>query len=219
MASSNNTTMSTEEYIEMLREEMIPETIVYTASWIVGTAGNLFILQQLHSNNVPKSKINFMIKHLAIADLIVIWFTITIEIAWRICVTWNTPDYGCRILQMMRTFGLYLTSMIVISITLDRFYAFVYPMSVFDSKHRNRKFLILSYVIATACSIPNVSSPSPNWLSHADLHPSGRNITAITPILLMCKYLLICRKLKSWRENSFTRRANPSILPEGREET
>ena len=163
---SKNLTL--DEYINGLREEMIPETIVYTASWFLGTAGNLFILHQLQTSQAHKSKINFLIRHLAIADLMVVWFTITIEIMWRICVTWNTPDLGCRFVQVMRTFGLYLTSMIIISITLDRFYAFVYPMSVFTSKNRNRKFLnlLLHHRSSSQHSERKSVFRSADWLKH-----------------------------------------------------
>lgn len=145
-----------EEYVDGLREEMILEATIYTASWFLGTAGNLFVLHQLFTNPAHKSKTNFLVKHLATADLMVVWFTITIEVMWRIFVTWNTPDIGCRVVQVMRTFGLYLTSGVIISITLDRYYAFVHPMSVFTSRKRTRNMLVCSYLIALVASIPNV---------------------------------------------------------------
>lgn len=148
---------SLDEFLAESREDVIPETIIYVILWVLGTVGNLFVLHQLHTCRTFKAKTHFLIKHLAVADLIVIWLTISIEIAWRISIAWYTNDVWCRIIQIMRSFGLYLTSMIVVCITVDRFYAFVYPMSIFNSKSRNKKFLIFSYVFSLTVSIPNVS--------------------------------------------------------------
>ena len=164
-ASSEAEARALEAYVSQLREEVVPEAIIYVFCWVIGTAGNLFILHQLSSRAArssrarPQARMNLLIRHLAIADLIVIWFTITIEIVWRLTVTWNTSQLGCKVGQVMRTYGLYLTSMIMICISLDRFYAFVYPMSVFDSSKRNRRLLFLSYGVSLAASVPNVSPP------------------------------------------------------------
>jgi gonadotropin-releasing hormone receptor len=116
----------------------------------------VFVLFHLKKSRY-KSKMNFLIRHLGLADLSVIFITILTEIIWRITVKWETNEFGCKAVQFGRIFPLYLTSMMVICITLDRFYAFVFPLSILKSKERNKCFLITSYVISFTASIPNVS--------------------------------------------------------------
>jgi gonadotropin-releasing hormone receptor len=43
-----------------------------------------------------------------------------LEIGWNITVTWQASDSACRIMAFFRTFGLYLSSFVIVSISLDR---------------------------------------------------------------------------------------------------
>lgn len=143
-------------FIQLSRENSMKLIITYTLLYFIGSFGNLFVLYNLMRTRY-RSKMNFHIRHLAIADLIVINFTISTEIIWRITVAWITGEFGCKVIQFMRIFGLYLTSMMVIGITLDRFFAFVFPLSIFKSNERNKYLLIASYIISVISSLPNVS--------------------------------------------------------------
>lgn len=143
-------------FISKLRQESLDEIIIYSILFVIGVFGNIFVLFHLRKTRY-KSKMNFLIRHLAMADLTVIFITILTEIIWRITVKWETGELGCKVAQFARIFPLYLTSMMVICITLDRFYAFVFPLSILKSKERNKCFLITSYVISFLASVPNVS--------------------------------------------------------------
>ena len=43
-----------------------------------------------------------------------------LEIGWNVTVTWQAGDSTCRIMSFFRTFGLYLSSFVIVSISLDR---------------------------------------------------------------------------------------------------
>jgi len=43
-----------------------------------------------------------------------------LEIGWNITVTWQADDTTCRIMAFFRTFGLFLSSFVIVSISLDR---------------------------------------------------------------------------------------------------
>lgn len=43
-----------------------------------------------------------------------------LEIGWNTTVTWQAGDSTCRIMSFFRTFGLYLSSFVIVSISLDR---------------------------------------------------------------------------------------------------
>jgi len=42
------------------------------------------------------------------------------EIGWAITVTWEAGDAMCRIMAFFRMFGLYLSSFVIICISVDR---------------------------------------------------------------------------------------------------
>jgi gonadotropin-releasing hormone receptor len=43
-----------------------------------------------------------------------------LEIAWAITVSWKGGDAMCRIMAFFRTFGLFLSSFVLVCISLDR---------------------------------------------------------------------------------------------------
>lgn len=145
-----------ETFIAQSRRNGMTLLIMYIVLYVIGIFGNCTVLYHIRKQQ-SRSNVNFYIIQLAIADLIVINCTILTEIGWRITVQWVTSEVGCKFVQALRIFGLYLTSNIVICITLDRFFAFVFPLSVFKSHERNKHLLNASYILAFLTSIPNVS--------------------------------------------------------------
>ncbi len=94
--------------------------------------------------------------HLAIADLIVTFIMMPLEIVWHLTVSWNAGDPACRILMFFRAFGFYLSSFILVAISLDRYLAIAHPLSLTDADRRTKIMLALSWVLSTLASIPQV---------------------------------------------------------------
>lgn len=44
-----------------------------------------------------------------------------LEIVWASTVTWNAGDLMCRLMSFWRTFGLYLSSFVLVCISIDRY--------------------------------------------------------------------------------------------------
>ena len=62
----------------------------------------------------------------------------------------------CKLMMFLRTFGLYLSSFIIITITIDRYYAICKPME-FDFAYRLCKILLaFSWIMSVISSIPQV---------------------------------------------------------------
>lgn len=144
------------EFMSDLRSQVLVEKIIYSLLFLIGSFGNLFVLYNLFQPRF-KSKMNYLIRHLAIADLMVIFLTIGVELIWRFTIKWETGEFGCKIVQFWRIFPLYLTSLMMICISLDRFYAFVFPLTIFKSKERNFYLIVSSYIVSFVASIPQVS--------------------------------------------------------------
>ena len=145
------------EFMNVLRSQVLIEKIIYTSLFVIGSLGNSFVLYNLFQPRF-KAKMNYLVRHLAVADLMVIFLTIGVELIWRITIKWETGEFGCKIVQFWRIFPLYLTSLMMICISLDRFYAFVFPLTIFKSKERNFFFIITSYIVSFLASIPQVTT-------------------------------------------------------------
>lgn len=133
------------------------EAIVYGILFLLAAAGNVPVLINLIRNRHRKSRIQTMILHLAIADLLVTFVMIPLEIAWRITVEWIAGDVACRIMLFLRAFGPYLSSMVLVCISLDRYSAIVHPLRVNDAQRRAKIMLCFAWAISFVCSVPQVS--------------------------------------------------------------
>ncbi|XP_035222196.1 gonadotropin-releasing hormone II receptor-like, partial [Stegodyphus dumicola] len=144
-------------YYLTFNEESIREVVLYSLMFVLAAAGNLPVFVTLIRNRHRKSRVNLMIMHLAIADLIVTFVMIPLEIAWRITVAWLAGNVFCKIMLYMRAFGPYLSSMILVCISLDRYFAILHPLKVNDAQRRGKIMLILAWSISILCSIPQVN--------------------------------------------------------------
>ncbi|CAL1527362.1 unnamed protein product, partial [Lymnaea stagnalis] len=129
----------------------------YSCLFIIAACGNLTVFITLFRNRSSKSRINLFIMHLAIADLIVTFVMLPLEIAWHSTVAWKAGDVACRLLMFFRALGFYLSSCILVSISLDRYFAIMRPLSITDADTRAKMMLVVSWLLAVVASIPQVS--------------------------------------------------------------
>lgn len=95
--------------------------------------------------------------HLVIADLLVTFIMIPLEIGWRITTQWLAGNIACKLFLFLRAFGLYLSSNVLVGISLDRYFAILYPLRVTDARKRGKFMLTCAWIISFVCSTPQVS--------------------------------------------------------------
>ncbi|GIY94444.1 gonadotropin-releasing hormone II receptor [Caerostris extrusa] len=94
-----------------------------------------------------------------------IFVTIPLEMFWKINVQWKAGNAACKIMFYMRTFGPYLSSTLVACISLDKYFAIVYPMKFINARRRSKIMLGAAWVISIICSIPQ------SIIHHVEHHP------------------------------------------------
>ncbi|XP_021938115.1 gonadotropin-releasing hormone receptor isoform X3 [Zootermopsis nevadensis] len=140
----------------------------YSILMAVSAVANVTVLVNiLRRRRALRFRNNYMFMHLAIADLLVTFLMMPLEIGWNATVSWKAGDAVCRIMSFFRTFGLYLSSFVIVSISLDRCFAILRPMSnVVNVAHRGNMMLTVAWSLATLCSIPQVV------IFHVERHPN-----------------------------------------------
>ena len=130
----------------------------YSSLFLVSSVANCTILLILiRRYKKTKSRVNLLLIHLAIADLLVTFLMMPLEIGWAATVMWLAGDFMCRFFSFFRIFGLFLSSNILICISLDRFYAIVCPLSA-GKAARNMKILLwAAWIISILSAAPQVS--------------------------------------------------------------
>ena len=123
-SQSNNITLL--EYIKP-RQIHVDKIVIYSILFIVSSIGNTtsFIAllnmktrkQCVHSHN----RIRLLFLNLCIGDLMVTFIHLPLEIVWAYTDSWLAGDIMCKLMLSLRTFGFYLSSSVLIAITIGNF--------------------------------------------------------------------------------------------------
>ena len=130
--------------------------IAYSCLFVIAAVGNLTVFITLFRTRRRKSRVNCFIMHLSMADLIVTFIMLPLETVWHIVVAWRAGDFACRLLMFCRAFGFYLSSFVLVAISLDRYFSIVHPLSIHDADKRGKLFLIFAWVLSASASLPQV---------------------------------------------------------------
>ncbi|KAF5270240.1 hypothetical protein FQA39_LY08454 [Lamprigera yunnana] len=141
--------------------------IVYSILMVFSAVGNITVLVLIirRRRKIP-SRINIMLIHLAIADLLVTFLMMPLEIGWAATVSWKAGDVVCRIMAFFRMFGLYLSSFVLVCITMDRYFAVIRPLKLTGVDKRGKIMLSAAWFGSTVCSSPQMI------IFHVEVHPN-----------------------------------------------
>ncbi|KAJ9581000.1 hypothetical protein L9F63_023822, partial [Diploptera punctata] len=125
---------------------------VYCVLFSVAAIGNLSVFLTLLRARHRKSRVSLLMTHLAAADLIVTFVMIPLEVGWRVTTQWLAGNLACKLFLFLRAFGLYLSSNILVCISLDRYFAIIYPLKVSDARRRGKLMLSFAWFTSLLCS-------------------------------------------------------------------
>ena len=106
------------------------------------------------TNNVMRRRVRLFITHLCFADLFVSLIMMPMEIGWHISNSWLAGDVMCRVLMFFRTFGFYLSSFILMAMSVDRYFAVKYPLLLSES--RAKRMIAAAWILSAIASAPQV---------------------------------------------------------------
>ncbi|XP_073960599.1 adipokinetic hormone/corazonin-related peptide receptor variant I-like [Choristoneura fumiferana] len=93
---------------------------VYATLLFAGALGNLAVLMALARGRRRRSRVDLLMTHLAVADVCVTCGVIPLEIGWKFTNAWLAGNLCCKLLLVLRAFGLYLSSNVLVCISVDR---------------------------------------------------------------------------------------------------
>ncbi|XP_065209395.1 adipokinetic hormone/corazonin-related peptide receptor variant I-like [Planococcus citri] len=163
-----NGTNASKELPHELRfnEGHIVTIVTYSILIVISTIGNITVLTAMwRRRRKSRTRINTMLMHLAIADLIVTFLMMPLEIFWAATVEWIAGDAMCRVSVFFRIFGLYLSSFIIICISVDRYLAVLKPMNLYQVDQRGKIMLTSAWLASVICSAPQ------SIIFHVESHP------------------------------------------------
>ena len=155
-SDGNDSTSSPLHIPQSLTDINMTQLIAYSLLFPLAAVGNLLVFVALFRNRHRKSRVNMMILHLSLADMIVTFVFLPTEITWHVTIEWVFGNFGCKVYKFLSAFGFYMSSMVLVCISLDRYFAVLYPLKVNDAQRRGKIMLFFAWLISAVISLPQV---------------------------------------------------------------
>ena len=136
------------------------EVIGYSILLILGGPTNIRVLYLLVRDRCYKrTRHHLLLLNLAIADCCVCCLMIPMEISWHVTNAWQLGELCCKLFQFIRVFGPYASSLVLICISVDRYYAVTDPFNYMsrETDSKIKKLLGLIWFLSAILSLPQVS--------------------------------------------------------------
>ncbi|XP_055349931.1 adipokinetic hormone/corazonin-related peptide receptor variant I-like [Paramacrobiotus metropolitanus] len=147
-------------YLYNLPQEMQFTTVnviviaIYANLLWISLLGNIVVFVSLLRRK-KKGRVHILLINLCVADTITTLVEMPLKIAWKWTVQWRGDDVSCRCVSFLRVLGLYLSALLLICISVDRFLAIWDPLSsVRQAGQRTRTMILLAWMFSVACAAP-----------------------------------------------------------------
>lgn len=91
--------------------------------------GNVAVLVSLYHSKQRKTRMNFFVMHLAIADLSVGLISVSTDIAWRFSVGFYLGDFACKSIRYLQCVVTYSSTYVLVALSIDRYDAITHPLN------------------------------------------------------------------------------------------
>ncbi|EDW34016.1 GL22022 [Drosophila persimilis] len=133
------------------------ETEQFAVLWILFTVivlGNSAVLFVMFINKNRKSRMNYFIKQLALADLCVGLLNVLTDIIWRITISWRAGNLACKVIRFSQVCVTYSSTYVLVAMSIDRYDAITHPMNFSKSWKRARHLVTGAWLISAVFSLP-----------------------------------------------------------------
>ncbi|CAK9815416.1 Cardioacceleratory peptide receptor [Anthophora quadrimaculata] len=116
--------------------------------------GNIAVLIGLLWGKRRKTRMDFFIKQLAFADLLVGLISVPTDIIWRITVTWHAGNVACKLIRFMQALVTYSSTYVLVALSIDRYDAITRPMNFSSRWWRARALVVAAWGLSVLFSVP-----------------------------------------------------------------
>ncbi|KAL5005702.1 hypothetical protein ScPMuIL_016860 [Solemya velum] len=134
---------------------MTPQLIFLVILFLFIVVGNSCVLTAIHlSESGRKTRMNFFIMHLAIADLCVGLFSVSVDIVEKVTIEWYAGNAVCRITRFIQFLVMCASTYVLVSLSVDRFDAIARPMNFSRRAFRARMLIYSAWITAVLLAVP-----------------------------------------------------------------
>ncbi|CAH0727936.1 unnamed protein product, partial [Brenthis ino] len=133
------------------------DSVQFTVMWVLFVlivVLNSSVIAALLCTNARKSRMNFFIMQLAIADLFVGLIYVFADIVQKITIAWLAGEIMCKLVKFLQAVVMYASTYVLVALSIDRCDAITNPMNFSGSWNRARGLIVSAWLISVVFSIP-----------------------------------------------------------------
>ncbi|KAK9500503.1 hypothetical protein O3M35_001757 [Rhynocoris fuscipes] len=147
-------TNSTKEQINTFYFYATEQLAVLWALFLMIVLGNSAVLLALAFSKNRKSRMNYFIMQLAIADLAVGLISVLTDIIWRITISWHAGNFACKLIRYLQVLVTYSSTYVLVALSIDRYDAIKHPMKFSGSWRRAKLLVAVAWILSAVFSLP-----------------------------------------------------------------
>ncbi|XP_068162875.1 probable G-protein coupled receptor 19 isoform X2 [Antennarius striatus] len=144
--------------------------LVFGVLWLVSLLGNALVCLVIHRSRRAQSTTNYFVVALACADLLLSLGCSPLLLLQVASGRWPLSAAACRTIRYLQHLCPGVQVYVLLSISVDRFYTIVYPLSFKVSREKAKKMILASWLFDAALVSPCLFfyGATPTGSSHCD---------------------------------------------------
>ncbi|XP_061584592.1 vasopressin V2 receptor [Cololabis saira] len=137
----------------LARVEIALLSVIFVGASVLNTA----LLLVLWRQRKQMSRMRVFVFHLCLADLVVAFFQVCPQLMWDITDRFVGPDLICRLVKYLQVLGMFLSTYMIVVMTVDRYQAVCNPMVKFQrARTRLNIPVCVAWGVSVLGSLPQV---------------------------------------------------------------
>ncbi|KAM3587802.1 uncharacterized protein V6R79_014210 [Siganus canaliculatus] len=183
---------STSASYELTSSEVVVLGLVFGVLWLVSILGNALVCLVIHRSRRTQSTTNYFVVSMACADLLMSLGCAPFVLLQVASGRWPLSAAACKAVRYLQHLCPGVQVYVLLSISVDRFYTIVYPLSFKVSREKAKKMILASWLFDAAFVAPCVFFyGSADVTSHCDFFlPDSWGAVAYSAIHLLVGFLV-----------------------------
>ncbi|GFR92005.1 orexin receptor type 2 [Elysia marginata] len=134
--------------------------IIYCITFVVGLVGNALVCFAVWRNHNMRTVTNVFIVNLAVGDFLVILVCLPPTLVLDVIESWFLDPGTCKCVLYLQSASVAVSVLTLSAIAVERWWAICYPLRFKSTLPRARKIIILIWVVALLCALPEAITTS-----------------------------------------------------------
>lgn len=139
---------------ELTSGELAALVLVFAILWLVSILGNALVCLVIHRSRRTQSTTNYFVVSMACADLLMSLGWAPFVLLQVAAGQWPLGAAACKVVRYLQHLCPGVQVYVLLSISVDRFYTIVYPLSFKVSREKAKKMILASWLFEAAFIVP-----------------------------------------------------------------